>query len=289
MPLPVSNNPVTDQGRLYVSPSLPVGDGGLPIAPVADPDAAAMANVPTDGNANVPNVATRVINKLLGTGGEERYKTWPEKLLRDALSAPHDVLNSPTPSTSGDLIKPALDMSALAGTGGLGGVGEGGAAALGSSPFLRPALRYEGKIYKAPQGAGHMDAIPENLRSLFTEQALNGEDISNFNFGFMNHKGQFLDREKALKYAIDEGLLSPHSAQYGALTSTLMADNQPAFATKVLEEAGHLASPEKAKFRLGQLLRDKASTKKAGGDVENDYSHYNNQIQVLRNYLKKVQ
>lgn len=225
MPLPVSNDPVTDQGRLYVSPSLPVGDGGLPIAPVADPDAAAMANVPTDGNANVPNVATRVINKLLGTGGEERYKTWPEKLLRDALSAPHDVLNSPTPSTSGDLIKLALDMSALAGTGGLGGVGEGGAAALGSSPFLRPALKYEGKIYKAPMGGEHMDAIPETLRPEFTKQAMSGEDISNFNFGFMNHKGQFLDREKALKYAIDEGLLSPHDAKYGALTSTLMADS----------------------------------------------------------------
>lgn len=210
--------------RLYVSPSLPAGDGGLPIAPVADPDAAAMTNAPTDSDANVPNVATRVINKLLGTGGEERYKTWPEKLLRDALSAPHDVLNNTVPSTSGDLIKPALDMSALAGTGGLGGVGEGGAAALGSSPFLRPALRYEGKIYKAPQGAGHMDAIPENLRSLFTEQALNGEDISHFNFGFLNHKGHFLDREKALKYAIDEGLLDKQDAKFGALVSGVAHD-----------------------------------------------------------------
>lgn len=257
MPLPVSNDPVTDQGRLYVSSSLPVGDGGLPIAPVADPDAAAMANVPTDSNANVPNVATRVINKLLGTGGEERYKTWPEKLLRDALSAPHDVLNSPVPSTSGDLIKPALDMSALAGTGGLGGVGEGGAAALGSSPFLRPALKYEGKIYKAPVGGEHMDAIPETLRPEFTKQAMSGEDISNFNFGFMNHKGQFLDREKALKYAIDEGLLSPHDAKYGALTSTLMADNQAALATK-------LNPTEETEYQ-------KWKTKNAPNDTESDY------------------
>ena len=54
---------------------------------------------------------------------------------------------------------------------------------------------------------------------------MNGEDISNFNFGFMNHKGQFLDREAALKYAVDQGLMSPHDAKFGALTSTMMADS----------------------------------------------------------------
>ena len=70
-----------------------------------------------------------------------------------------------------------------------------------------------------------MDAIPPNLQDTFTQQAMNGEDISNFNFGFMNHKGQFLDREAALKYAVDQGLMSPHDAKFGALTSTMMADS----------------------------------------------------------------
>lgn len=66
---------------------------------------------------------------------------------------------------------------------------------------------------------------------------MSGEDISNFNFGFMNHKGQFLDREKALKYAIDEGLMSPHDAKYGALTSTLMADSsKPAVAINSIKD-----------------------------------------------------
>jgi hypothetical protein len=221
MPLPLE----TPEGRLYVSPNMPVGDGGLP---VQQP----MTETPVDDTP----MGQRILDRLLGTNGQERYQLWPEKLVRDALSAPHDVLNSKVPSTSGDLIKPALDVSALAGTGGLAGVSEGGAAALGAGPFLRPALKYEGKIYKAPMGGEHMDAIPADLRPEFTRQAMSGEDISNFNFGFMNHKGHFLNREDALKYAIDEGLMSPHDAKFGALTSTLMADSsKPAIATKEME------------------------------------------------------
>jgi hypothetical protein len=158
-----------------------------------------------------------MINRLSGTGGEDRYQLWPEKVVRDALSAAHDAYNSKEPLTSQDLIKPAMDMSALAGTGGLAGAD----ATLGSAPFLRPALKYEGKIYKAPMGGQHLDAIPADVYPKFQQMAMNGEDINHFNFGFMNHKGQFLDREKALDYAIKEGLLDPHSAQYGALTSTM--------------------------------------------------------------------
>ena len=210
MPLPLSNDPSAN-------------DQGLPIA---QPQVAAM---PT----NEPSVAQRVVDRLLGTNGQERYQLWPERLVRDALSAPHDVLNSKTPLTSEDMIKPALDMSVLAGTGGLAGVGEEAGAAMGAGPFLRPALKYKDKIYKAPvkdadkplfMGAEHSDAIPKELLPEFTRQAMNGEDISNFNFGFVNHKGQFLDREKALDYGIKEGLLSPHDAKFGALTSTLGAN-----------------------------------------------------------------
>ncbi len=246
MPLPLDDNTLPT-GRLYVSANnMPAGDGGLPIAPMSDPDAAVMANMPADDTTQ-GSVAQRVIDKLLGTNGQERYQLWPEKLIRDALAAPHDVYtegalppglrredftDKPVPSgltsavgPESKLIGQALDVSALAGTGGLAGTGEVAGTALGAGPFLRPALKYEGKIYKAPVGGEHMDAIPPDLRPEFTRQAMSGEDISNFNFGFMNHKGQFLDREKALNYAIDNGLLSPHDAKYGALTSTLMADS----------------------------------------------------------------
>jgi hypothetical protein len=55
--------------------------------------------------------------------------------------------------------------------------------------------------------------------------AMSGEDISHYNFGFVNDKGQFLNREKALDYGINTGLIDPHAGKYGALTSTLMADS----------------------------------------------------------------
>jgi len=188
---------------------------------------------PVGGLADTPfSVGNDSVNKLVDRlttdqPGQPRVQLWPERMLRDALAAPHDVYNSKVPLTSEDLIKPAMDMAAVAGTGGLGGVGEGAEAALGAGPFLRPALKYQGKIYKAPVNGQHLDAIPPNLRDEFTRQAMSGEDISNFNFGFLNHKGHFLDRGDALKYAIDNGLLDPHSARYGALTSTmdLMADS----------------------------------------------------------------
>ncbi len=166
-----------------------------------------------------------LIKRLFGLGGEERYQTWPERIVREGLSAPHDVLTSPVPSTSQSLIEPAMQTAALAGSGGIAGAEEGAAAALGSSPFLRPALKYEGKIYKAPMGGQHLDALPAHLADEFERQAMSGEDISNFNFGFMNHKGQFLNREAALDYGIKEGLIDPHAGQYGALTSTLLADS----------------------------------------------------------------
>lgn len=36
--------------------------------------------------------APTAISRLLGIGGQERYQTWPERLIREALSAPHDVM-----------------------------------------------------------------------------------------------------------------------------------------------------------------------------------------------------
>lgn len=176
-----------------------------------------------------------IIDQLFGLNGKERYQLWPEKLVRDAISAPHDVMTGEIPQyvidpvtgeaqTSPQMIKAGVDTSSLAGSGGLAGAGSEAGVALGSAPFLRPALKYGEKLYKGKPGQQHMDVIPADLYPTFQKQAMSGEDISNFNFGFLNHKGQFLSRKDALKYAIDNGLVDPHSAQYGALTSTLMSD-----------------------------------------------------------------
>lgn len=180
-----------------------------------------------------------VLDRLLGTNGTERYQLWPERLVRAALTAPGDVLASETPSTSESLIPKALDVAALSGTGGLAGTAD---ATLGAGPFLRPALKVNGKIYKAPMNGQHMDAIPESMQADFTRKAMSGDDISHYNFGFMNHKGQFLSREDALQYAIDQGLLNPNSeaARTGTLTSTmdLLSDTgKPAMAIKGFEDA----------------------------------------------------
>lgn len=177
---------------------------------------------------------TKVGNKLFGTGDEERYQTWPERMIRSGLSLPHDVMTGETPTqeidpttgevhTSGELISRAQDMAGMAGGSGL--MTGATDATLGSAPFLRPALKYGDKIYKAPVNGTHLDAIPEDIYPEFQKQAMNGDDISNFNFGFMNHKGQFLDRAKALDYAVEQGLVGPHVANQGALTSTLLEDS----------------------------------------------------------------
>jgi hypothetical protein len=91
--------------------------------------------------------------------------------------------------------------------------------------FLRPALKYKDRLYKGKEGQEHQDVIPPHLYPEFQQMAMNGEDISHYNFGFVNDKGHFLSREDALKYGIDTGLIDPQAGKFGALTSTLMADS----------------------------------------------------------------
>ena len=131
------------------------GQSQLPL--VAQAAARGISNFASNPSISTPNIDSDSladdISKLTGAYGKERYQLWPERLVRDALSVPTDVMSGKIPMTdaeghtSTEGIKAALDMSALAGTGGLGGAEEG---ALGSGPFLRPALKYQGKIYKAP-------------------------------------------------------------------------------------------------------------------------------------------
>ena len=180
-----------------------------------------------------PGELSKDVSKLTGAYGENRYQLWPERMIRSGFTLPEEVMSGKVPTyeidpTTGNPVPSeeelsrTQDLAGMAGSGGIGGTGEELGEALGSAPFLRPALKYEGKIYKAPIGGEHMDAIPAALQPEFQRQALSGEDISNFNFGFMNHKGQFLNREQALDYAINEGLLSPHEARFGALTTPIL-------------------------------------------------------------------
>jgi hypothetical protein len=235
-------------GPLQAPADAPIGNTA---AVVPDTNAVVQPNPNSVGSSG-----SQIIDKLLGLGGQERYQLWPEKVVRDALAAPHDAMSGATPQyevdpTTGDvhtspqMIAGAQAVSALAGSGGLAGVEKGAGEVLGSAPFLRPALKYGDKIYKAPMGGQHLDALPAHLQDTFQQQAMNGEDISNFNFGFMNHKGQFLDREKALDYGIKEGLIDPSAGQYGALTSTLLADSsKPGTAIEAMAKTGDAKLPQ---------------------------------------------
>lgn len=208
-------------------------------------------------------VARGILDKLFGQTGE-RYQLWPEKIVRDALSAAHDVkegkelsniglrredvtdkpvpqrgdkpdmpgaltsvaggILTPTASSPQDsIIEKAQAISALAGTGGLAGGAEG--AVLNATPSLRPALKHKERLYKGKPGQEHQDIIPDALYNDFQKKALAGQDLAEYNFGFINDKGHFMTREDALKYGIDNGIIDPHSGKYGALTTTLLSDS----------------------------------------------------------------
>lgn len=139
----------------------------------------------------------------------------------------------------------------------------GGPGGLGAGPSLRPALKYMDKIYKAKPGQQHLDALPPDLLNTFQKQALSGEDISNFNFGFMNHKGHFMSREDALKYAIDNGILDPNDAKFKTLVTTML--NQSGGEGKLVSQAGAASKENAPAFysalekALGSINQSKAS------------------------------
>jgi hypothetical protein len=87
---------------------------------------------------------------------------------------------------------------------------------------LRPALKHGNETFTAPLYGQHLDALPSRLARTFQRQALSGEDISDFVFGFVDGEGNFLNREDALKHAIDTGLLHPNEAGCGTLTSGML-------------------------------------------------------------------
>ena len=132
------------------------------------------------------SILQSTVDKLFGLHGEERYQLWPERLVRDAVSAPHDVMTegllppglrredftdipaSSEPTTvvgkalglapvewqpNDNAIDKAQAVSALAGTGGLAGVGGEAGVAVGSGPLKIPKKLYRG-VVKGQQESG---------------------------------------------------------------------------------------------------------------------------------------
>lgn len=251
----------TQQGRLPApTTDAPVEQAMMPeIPPIPD----GIFKKLTDEKSFSPG--TKVGNRLFGTGGEERFQTWPERMLRSGAALPGDVLSGeqqmlppglrredytdkPAPDGMTVTAQPndpayerAQDLAGMAGGAGLT-TGATEAATLGSTAFLRPALKHGEKLYKGKVGQEHADLIPDHLYPEFQKRAMSGEDISEYNFGFMNHKGQFLDRQKALDYARDNNLLNPKYADKlkGELPSDMLLSDsgKPGAALSALEKEG---------------------------------------------------
>ncbi len=123
-----------DSNPLY---SAPVAPSPYPLPVEALVFAQPVQDVPGVGPVLTPvdhdpfSTGMKPVDKLLGLGGEERYQTWPERLVRDAVVAPHDVMNNPEPMTSEQMIKPAQDIASLAAGGSMPMAARGTLGALG--------------------------------------------------------------------------------------------------------------------------------------------------------------
>lgn len=115
-----------------------------------------------------------------------------------------------------------------------------GEAALGSGPIrtvavnapsLRPAVKYNERLYKGTIGDNHLALLPENIQQ---EIAKNGAenllDAPGVTVGYVDHRGRFLDHTKAGAYALDNDLIPKEYIDYhgggfirnGGLTSSML-------------------------------------------------------------------
>ena len=198
---------------------------GLDLPVNFSPDPKLVTSTPLSNNID------KILNSIFRTD-EKRLQLWPERLVRSGITAAGDVASGKVPTfaidpvtgdvhTSPEMIEKAQEISALAGTGGLGA----GGGSLNATPSLRPALKHKEKLYKGKPGQEHQDIIPDSLYNDFQKKAMSGQDLAEYNFGFVNDKGHFLSREQALEYGIANGLIDPHAGKFGVLTSTMFSDS----------------------------------------------------------------
>jgi len=179
---------------------------------------------------------SRGINRLLGTQfGEERYQTWPEKMIRSAATLAGDVVSGavpvlppgsrredftdePAPGVDSNapwwkvsrwvppvaaqpndvMMERAQDLAGVAMGGGIGGTGKAaaaGEAVLGSGPIMVVAR-------KMPTGelkTGKPGQIHSDL--LTDAELIAGVNTAPGEMGFVLPDGRYLTRNQALEYA----------------------------------------------------------------------------------------
>lgn len=71
----------------------------------------------------------------------------------------------------------------------------------GAEPYLRAAVRVNGRLYK---GADHISALSKVPPEQKAAAQLDGS-----NRGWVDNRGRFLNRERAQKYAVENDLIKP--------------------------------------------------------------------------------
>jgi len=196
-------------------------------APIGEPSPAPILTgaeggpPPLESTPSNPTGPQTILQKLFGVNGP-RYQLWPERLVRSGTTLAGDVMSGQTPiidpvtgHTSEEVIQRAQDMAALAGGAGMPAAEEGALGMTGGK--LTPAVKYEGKIYKGPDHETIIDRL-----GLSDEEA---NALPWGSAGFVNHKGHYLTREKAVEYALDHDLVEPEYqeiARRGGLAAEML-------------------------------------------------------------------
>lgn len=158
--------------------------------------------------------------KVLDSLGESVYNTAarPSRIWNELQGVPAGQPLSERPDIVDAVAQTGLDIVGLPGL--AAPAVEGGTLAAGARKpiinkgWLRPAIKYDGKVYASAPGTTHAEAIDEalsknrNLRNQFDSKS--GEftdeawDQIDNNSGFLAPDGKFLDRKQATSYAKDQ-------------------------------------------------------------------------------------
>jgi hypothetical protein len=244
------------------SPNAPTPDNGasdLP-SPTGAEGGPGLPNQPAGSHIG-PQTG---MQKLFGVNGP-RYQTWPEKMVRSGTTLAHDVGTGEEPDYTGlrredftdipgdaqpmdSMIQRSQDMTALAGGSGFASAEEGALGMAGGKlpqpdRYLIPAIKVGDKIYKGLLGSDHPD-IPKmyGLDKGFPSEDAFLESLPENAFGFINHKGHFLERGDAGEYAADNQLVAPQYAdmirKVGLTADMLLSDtSKPGAALSALEHS----------------------------------------------------
>ena len=218
LPLPV-DAPTFQQPEQPIAPPKPA----YKLTPV---DVDPFQSTGTEGNTAAESSGFKPIDRLFGLGGEPRYQTWPERMVREAVAAPHDVMNSPTPMTSEQMIPAAQAISSLAGVGSMPMATKGALGALGGK-LIQPlkgnvnlsdlALSEHGMAIAKRVSEDSIIKPNQNIKLLPVE----GNPFLDWNVkGFENQNWFHGTTHEFNKFDLNKGNIENHLGQYPHFTSS---------------------------------------------------------------------